>query len=84
MIKEHLIKSNVTYRDHTSHAVCTGWRLIWGGITSIIHGICPVLYDGVAPRMIIDIYHDHLISHNNKEYKEMIKNARMRNKVKKV
>ena len=84
MIKEHLIKSNVSYTAHTYHAIVTGFRLIWGGITSIIHGICPVFFDGNAPRMIIDIYHDHLISHKNKEYKEMISQARMRNKLKKV
>ena len=84
MIRKHLIKSEVTYRQHTIHAIGTGFRLIWGGITSIIHGICPMLFDGNTPRMIIDIYHDHLISHKNKEYKEMISNARMRNKVKKV
>ena len=43
-----------------------------------------MFFDGHAPRMIIDIYHDHLISHKNKEYKEMITDARMRNNVKKV
>ena len=84
MIKEHLLKSEVTYRQHTIHAIGTGFRLIWGGITSLIHGIFPMFFDGHAPRMIIDIYHDHLIPHKNKEYKEMITDARMRNNVKKV
>ena len=51
-------------------------RLIYAGITSIIHGVVPSLFNGTAPKQIIDIYHGHLEDHPNPSYKEMIANAK--------
>lgn len=76
MFNEHLATSKVTYFEHLRWAVVAGIRLIYAGITSIIHGIVPSLFDGTAPKQIIDIYHSHLKDHPNPEYKEMIDAAK--------
>lgn len=76
MFKEHLTKSKSTYFSHLIWAVLAGFKLIYAGITSIIHGIIPTVFDGVAPKTIINIYHSHLVNHPNDEYKDMIKQAR--------
>jgi|TARA_B110000971_G_C20006810_1_gene499541 hypothetical protein len=80
MFKKHLLKSQVTYFQHLYWAILAGFRLIWAGIASIIHGFVPTLLDGRAPKTVIDIYHNHLLGHPNGEYKEMIKQAKEKNK----
>jgi hypothetical protein len=79
MFKKHLEKSKVTYFSHLWWALIAGLRLIYSGIASIIHGIVPTLFDGTAPKTIIDIYHSHLVNHPNDEYKDMIKEAKKKN-----
>ena len=76
MFDKHLTTSKVTYTAHLVWAVVAGVRLIYAGISSIIHGIIPTLFDGVAPKTIIDIYHSHLVNHPNEDYKEMIDGAK--------
>ena len=76
MFNKHLTTSKVTYIEHLIWAVSAGVRLIYAGISSIIHGIIPTLFDGTAPKQIIDIYHKHLEDHPNPDYKEMINNAK--------
>jgi hypothetical protein len=76
MFDKHLETSKVTYLEHLLWAVAAGIRLIYAGITSIIHGIVPTLFDGTAPKQIIDIYHKHLEDHPNPAYKEMINKAK--------
>lgn len=76
MFEDHLKKSKVTYLNHLWWAMIAGLRLIYAGISSIIHGVIPILFDGTAPRIVIDIYHKHLVKHPNEEYKEMIKKAK--------
>jgi hypothetical protein len=76
MFKKHLSTSKVTYLEHLVWAVVAGVRLIYAGITSIIHGVVPSLFDGTAPKQIIDIYHSHLEDHPNPQYKEMIQDAK--------
>jgi|TARA_B110000902_G_scaffold73935_1_gene87279 hypothetical protein len=79
MFKKHLDKSKVTYIGHAIWAFIAGLRLIWAGIASIIHGFIPSLFDGKAPKTIIDIYHSHLVNHPNDEYKKMIEQAKKDN-----
>lgn len=79
MFKDHLNKSKVSYIGHIVWAVIAGLRLIWAGIASIIHGLIPSLFDGAAPKTIIDIYHSHLVNHPNDEYKKMIEQAKKDN-----
>lgn len=79
MFKQHLNKSKVSYTGHLVWALTAGVRLIYAGVASIIHGLVPSWFDGTAPKIIIDIYHNHLISHPNDEYKDMIKEAEKRN-----
>lgn len=76
MFNDHLNTSKVTYFEHLRWATVAGLRLIYAGITSIIHGVVPSLFDGTAPKQIIDIYHGHLEDHPNPSYKEMINNAK--------
>ena len=76
MFDDHLNTSKVTYFEHLRWATVAGIRLIYAGITSIIHGVVPSLFDGAAPKQIIDIYHGHLEDHPNPSYKEMINNAK--------
>lgn len=76
MFDEHLTKSKVSYFQHIKWAILAGFRLIYAGVASIIHGIVPTLFDGTAPKIVIDIYHNHLLGHPNSEYKEMIKKAK--------
>lgn len=76
MFDDHLNTSKVTYFEHLRWATVAGIRLIYAGITSIIHGVVPSLFDGTAPKQIIDIYHGHLEDHPNPSYKEMIDNAK--------
>ena len=79
MFKKHLEKSKVTYFNHLWWALIAGLRLIYAGFASIVHGIIPTLFDGKAPKTIIDIYHSHLLNHPNEEYKEMIEQAKKDN-----
>jgi len=76
MFNKHLTKSQVTYLQHLRWAILAGFRLIWAGVASILHGFVPTLFDGTAPKTVIDIYHNHLLDHPNGEYKEMIKKAK--------
>jgi hypothetical protein len=76
MFDEHLKTSRVTYLEHLKWALFAGVRLIYAGITSIIHGFVPSLFDGAAPKQVIDIYHNHLEDHPNPKYKKMIETAK--------
>lgn len=78
MFDEHLKTSKVTYLEHLKWAVVAGIRLIYAGVTSIIHGFVPTLFNGSAPKQVIDIYHNHLENHPNPQYKEMINTAKER------
>jgi hypothetical protein len=76
MFNNHLKISKVTYLEHLRWAIVAGIRLIYAGISSIIHGVVPVLFNGTAPKQIIDIYHNHLEDHPNPEYKQLINTAK--------
>ena len=76
MFDKHLKQSNVTYRQHIKWALTAGIRLIWAGVASVIHGVNPRWFDGVAPKIIIEIYHSHLEHHANPDYQKMIKDAK--------
>lgn len=72
MFSKHLTKSKVTYLQHIAWAFVAGFRLIYAGIASIIHGLIPSLFDGVPAKTVIDIYHKHLLNHPNSDYQELI------------
>jgi hypothetical protein len=76
MFKDHLTKSKVTYFQHFKWAFLAGFRLIYAGIASIIHGVAPSLFDGVPAKTVIDIYHRHLLNHPNGDYQEVIDSYR--------
>jgi hypothetical protein len=79
MFKDHLTKSKTSYVGHIVWAFLAGFRLVYAGVASIIHGIIPSLFNGTAPKIIIDIYHSHLVNHPNEEYKDMIDRAKKDN-----
>jgi hypothetical protein len=70
--KEHLTKSKETYLPHFVWAFVSGFKLIWAGIASIIHGFVPGLFPGTAAKTVIDLYHKRLVDHPNKEYQNYI------------
>jgi hypothetical protein len=72
MFKDHLSISKVTYLKHLRWAVIAGLRLIYAGLASIVHGLIPSLFDDVAPKQVIDIYHNHLKDHPNPNYRDLI------------
>jgi hypothetical protein len=71
--KKHLIESEKTYLNHLKGAIFYGFKMIIGGIISIIHGLFPFLFDGITAKIIIDIYHRELKNHKNKKYQNYIK-----------
>jgi hypothetical protein len=71
--KTHLEKSNETYTSHLLWAILAGFKLIWSGIASIVHGIVPGIFTGTAAKTVIDLYHQRLVDHPNKEYQDYIK-----------
>ena len=62
MFDKHLKISKVSYLEHLRWSLIAGAKLIWAGIASIIHGVNPNLFDGVAPKIIIEIYHNFHIT----------------------
>jgi hypothetical protein len=72
MFKHHLDQSQTTYFAHCRWALWAGMRLIWSGIASIIHGIVPSWFDGVAAKTVIDLYHSQLADHPNPHYQQLI------------
>lgn len=82
MFDKHLDTSKVTYFEHLRWAVTAGLRLIYAGVSSIIHGVVPSLFDGTAPKQVIDMYHSHLEDHPNPQYKEMIDTAKQNKDIK--
>jgi hypothetical protein len=47
--KDHLAVSRMDYRAHARQSIFLGFKLIWLGLTSIIHGVIPSRFDGDAP-----------------------------------
>lgn len=76
MFKKHLEKSKVNYKQHFGWAMLSGFRLIYAGIASIIHGIFPSLFDGTPAKIVIDIYHNHLEKHPNEDYQKYIEQSK--------
>jgi len=68
----HLKSSKETYISHLLWASYAGFKMIFVGISSIIHGIVPAFFTGTAAKMVIDFYHQRLINHPNKEYADYI------------
>lgn len=68
----HLKSSEETYVNHLLWASYAGFKMIFVGISSIIHGIVPAFFTGTAAKTIIDFYHKRLINHPNKEYADYI------------
>lgn len=68
----HLKSSKETYVSHLIWATYAGFKMIFVGISSIIHGVVPAFFTGTAAKTIIDFYHKRLINHPNKEYRDYI------------
>ena len=71
-MNQHLKDSDTTYINHAKWAFYASVRLIWAGITSFIHAICPSLFPGTSARTIIDLYHERLVDHPNPYYTQYI------------
>lgn len=71
--KIHLEKSQEKYFSHMIWAITSGFKLIWAGISSLLHAIVPGWFPGTAAKTIIDLYHQRLVDHPNSEYQDYIK-----------
>lgn len=72
---QHLRDSNTTYWQHAGWALVAGLRLIWAGVASLLHAIHPSLFPGTAARTVIDLYHERLKDHPNRDYQDYIQQA---------
>jgi hypothetical protein len=75
----HLESSKETYTSHLFWATYAGFKMIVVGISSIVHGIVPAFFTGTAAKTVIDLYHERLINHPNKEYADYISKKLMDN-----
>ena len=57
---------------HFIWAVLAGFRLLYAGIASIVHGFVPAFFPGAAAKTVIDLYHKRLVDHPNREYQDYI------------
>ena len=74
--KKHLAKSNETWGRHCVFAFFAGLKLIYAGISSIIHGLVPAFFEGTAAITVIKLYHRRLVNHPNPDYAKYIDNER--------
>ena len=72
----HLEASKETYLAHMKWAILAGFRLIFAGVASILHGIYPGWFPFRSARTVIDLYHQRLENHPNPDYQEYIKKQR--------
>lgn len=54
----HLKEVQMPYIHHCRHALRYGIKLLWLGITSIIHGFIPTVFKFHSARGVIDIYNN--------------------------
>ena len=57
---------------HLVWAVYAGLILIVTGITSILHGFFPFLFEGTAAKTIINLFYRRLYNHPNPDYQYKI------------
>jgi hypothetical protein len=52
----HLRKSQMSYGVHFYHAFRLGLILIYAGLASLVHAVCPFLYPAYSAKMVIAIF----------------------------
>ncbi len=57
---EHPASVNETYGEHLAVATSFGWRLVFGGVACLIHGILPFMFVTTGSRMIGQL-HDEMV-----------------------
>lgn len=70
-IKKHLEVNQITFINHFMFAIKAGVLLLYAGVASIIHAICPALFDGVPSRIVANLYHGRIKNHPNPEYRKL-------------
>ena len=75
-MNKHLKESQTTYWPHFKWAMLAGVRLIYAGVTSLIHAIHPSLFPGTAATTVIDLYYRRLHDHPNRQYQDLINEAK--------
>ena len=74
--KRHLTKSKETWGRHCVFAFFAGVKLIYAGVSSIIHGLVPAFFEGTAAITVIKLYHRRLVNHPNPDYANFIDNEK--------
>ena len=78
MKNQHLIDSNETYLSHSKWAAHAGVKLLWAGVTSLLHAIHPSLFPFATAKIVIDLYCKRLHNHPNKAYAQYINDIQQR------
>lgn len=77
-MNKHLKQSQTDYPKHATWALVSGVKLIWAGMTSIVHAIFPGVFPGVAAKTVIDLYYSRLHNHPNPDYQSLIEQAKQK------
>lgn len=79
---DHLKTSRVGYFWHLYGGVVLGCRMIYLGITSILHGIVPAFFEGDAPLGVAKLFYRHVQNHPNPAFQVAIAAERERSRPK--
>lgn len=69
-IKQHLTNNQITFLDHFNLAIISGVKLIYAGLSSIIHAFVPCFFDSTAAKIVANLYHQRIKHHPNKIYRD--------------
>lgn len=68
-IKQHLIKNQITFYDHFTLALISGFLLMYASIASIIHAFIPCLFSNTAAKIVAQLYYKRIKNHPNESYR---------------
>lgn len=68
-IKNHLYTNKISFKDHFVLAIISGFKLIYAGVTSIIHAFIPCVFDGSAAKVVAHLYFKRVKDHPNETYR---------------
>jgi hypothetical protein len=70
---QHLNDSQMSYWVHFHHAFRLGFILIYAGLASLIHALCPFLYPAYSAKQVIRIFVNVVLDSLNPEIQNYLK-----------
>jgi hypothetical protein len=70
--KQHLQLSRVGYFPHLLSGIGLGFKMIYLGLTSILHGLVPAWFEGDAPLGVAQLFYRKVYHHPNPEFQKHI------------